>query len=150
MLNRPIHYSQAVTVVLPSGVGAKVDFDEQPRLEGAYILGIEAYTSTQQLTDDQGRALIPAGEANQPLVTFKVNSEERIQQVPYLSLVAATNAGAVNQYAGMTINWPKCFVQIPPGSTFAALPLILYFIVHYIPVDQLDTFSKEELRSFKF
>jgi len=70
--------------------------------------------------------------------------------VPYLSLVAATNAGAVNQYAGMTINWPKCFVQIPPGSTFAALPLILYFIVHYIPVDQLDTFSKEELRSFKF
>ena len=139
-----------ITLLLPASVGQKVFFDEQPRLEKAWILGIEAFSFDQVQLDQQSRQVLDAADCSIPLVTFKVGAEETIFETPYSKLIAELNAGAVPQFAALPITWSKSYVEIPTGSTFTdTLPRVLYFLVHYIPVDRLSDFTPEELRQFK-
>lgn len=145
MLNRPTYYSQAISVLVPAGTGAgaRLSFREQPRLENAYVLAVEAFTAAQQTFDDQQRAVVPAAEAPRYVVTLSDKEQtDRVQMTPFVALIAQLFAGVVRPFNRMRVNWPKSYVQCVQAP--ATTGVVLVFNVHYLPKEEADRLTADQ------
>lgn len=135
----PIIRSKLVSVTLPVGIsrGASIEFTDQPELNGTFITGIESITVDQLSVSPSRNPVVSLVEASDLVVTLNDGSDKRHDQVPYLSLNTAQNAGIWHEFKPFPVDWQKSAVSFmnttPLASTVDAV-----FVVHYFRPEDIQ------------
>lgn len=102
--------------------GTFVPFPDVPELRsGVLIYGIEAYTAADQSVSPSGFVpLISLADSLLATVVLQESSTQRVQWIPYRSLVASQNSGIWKEFTPFLVNWQASgvyFTGIPAAPT---------------------------------
>jgi len=123
MLQPIINNSYLVEVNMTSvALGQRYYFLDVPTLRAPYIFvqGIEAYSRDQVGYSPNNAPIIGAAGATGLVVTFAVRETEEVYQIPYFTLVAASNAGLIREFANKQINLTKSYITILDATNLNA------------------------------
>lgn len=109
--------------------GAEIRFPDVPELRGKRIIGFEGYdnsflTKTPDLQDVVGGA-----DSVKLTLVLKDLSKERIQDIPFITLIPAYIGGIWKQVEPFEVNWQSSFVRVV--DTPATLPVTVPFCIFY-------------------
>lgn len=122
MLQPIINNSYLVEVNLTTvAQGQRYYFLDVPTLRAPYIFvqGIEGYSRDQVTLSPNNAPIVSAAGATGLVVTFAVRETEEVYQIPYFTLVAATNAGLIREFANKQINLTKSYITILDATSLA-------------------------------
>lgn len=130
---RAIPRYKLVYVTIPAGTTAvaNIPFPDIPELRDCPIIGLEAY-DTNLLTNTPDQVpVIANGDSQSLVVVLKDASNERVQEIPYCTLITYLNAGIWKQFDPFVVNWQSSVLRVlvRPG----ALPVSAAFGVFYLP-----------------
>ena len=115
MLQPIINNSYLVEVnMLTVAQGQRYYFLDVPTLRAPYIFfqGIEAYNKDQVSLSPNNSSIVTATGATGIVVTFAVRETEEVYQMPYYSLIAASNAGLIREFSNKQINLTKSYITV--------------------------------------
>lgn len=114
-------------------VGNRYNFTDIPNLSRNNIIvyGFEGFTATQlSVTPDQN-TVVPAGDIDNIVVTFRdINKVEFVYQLPLYSTVRSLNGGFPIMIKPRIINLTDCYVQCSAVGSITAnmtVPFVLYY-----------------------
>jgi hypothetical protein len=95
------------------------------------VYGIEVFTADQVTKTPGGNTLISSAGAQGLVLNFlDNNSINKVNQMPYYSLVAAYNSGVVREFKPFKMVLQKCFVQVTDSSNLTANQAILINLIY--------------------
>lgn len=122
---------QTLPYAVGVGTGTLVAFPDVPELrQGIVVTGIEAYTSAQLAAVPSGQALISPADAIRAVVVFQEKSTQRVQQVPLVSLVSATQAGIWKEFVPFQPNWQSSYIQFVLAPAAAVVSVAAFGIFY--------------------
>jgi len=130
--NNALRVEKAIFVELKLtkvGPGVTLSFQDVPQLRGKFIQAIEAFTDEQLTLTPDNNPLIPSGSELEFAMTFNEESLKKIENIPYISLIALQNAGILRQFKNLEININKSIVRI--GGATASVGQSLGFMFYY-------------------
>jgi hypothetical protein len=95
------------------------------------VYGIEVFTADQVTKTPGVNTLISSAGAQGLVLNFlDNNSINKVNQMPYYSLVAAYNSGVVREFKPFKMVLQKCFVQVTDSSNLTANQAILINLIY--------------------
>ena len=106
-IDRYLQVSTTQVVGATIGAGTFVPFPDVPELRsGVSIYGMEAYDATDQSVSPNGFVgLITAADTLLCTLILQEQSTQRVQYVPYRSLIARLNGGIWKEFTPFLCNW---------------------------------------------
>lgn len=92
--------------------GQKYNFLDVPQLRGKYIHAIEAFSDSHLTKTPQGNTVIANAAIKDVLLVLVVGEEEKIQKIPYYTLVSSANGGFIRMFNNMQVNIVKSYIQL--------------------------------------
>lgn len=121
-----------VWVTLSAGLtqGATVRFPDVPEIRGKKIIGIEGYTTALLSNTPDLQPCITNVDAVNVSVVLKDASDERVQDVPFSTLVPTNNAGIWKQVTPFAPNWQGSYVRLvdTPGTLPCTVPINVFYL----------------------
>lgn len=124
---RPTNRSRAIVVPLINvGTGLVANFPDQNDLRSAMVLGVETFTSAEQLTSRDGRSVVSPADALNLAVTLVDSSDQKVMDVPYQAFNTILNSGQVRTYRDLVLTWEQCTLRnVAPLSTDTSSALVM-------------------------
>jgi hypothetical protein len=127
-----IRFEKSITVELKLttvAANGTLNFADVPQLKGAIVHAIEAFTDSQVTKTPSGNTVFANAAAKEMLMTFVEGNEEKVQLIPYYTLVAANNGGMIREFKDLKLNINKSNVFIT-GTTATANHALLFTIYY--------------------
>jgi hypothetical protein len=101
------------------------------RNEEVTVYGIEVFTSDQATKTPGGNTLVTELGAQGLVLNFlDNNSINKVNQMPYYSLVSSYNSGVVREFKPFKMVLQKCFVQVTDSTNLTANQAILVNLIY--------------------
>lgn len=129
MLQPIIYRSYLIELTMTTiAVGQRYKFNDIPQLRAPsiFVQGIEAFTAAELSQTPDGRVTIAAASAAGVTVTFVVRETEELFNIPYSTLVSATNAGIIRMFANKQINLSKSYITVLDAAGINANESVLF------------------------
>jgi len=131
---------ETIWVTFQAGLtaGYELPFQDQPLLNGCYILGIEAFNDTVlELVPDQ---TVVTTDLSPYLLTLNEGSDERHRLVPCQSLFPPGNGGVWKEFTPFIADWQKSRVKYVGAAAVPAL-VAVPFTVHYARPEDFEAYK---------
>ena len=101
------------------------------RGQNVTVYGIEVFTADQVTKSPGGNDLVTLDGAKGLVLNFlDDNSINKVNQIPYYSLVASYNSGVVREFKPFKMVLQKCFVQVADSTNLTANQAILVNLIY--------------------
>ena len=101
------------------------------RGQNVTVYGIEVFTADQVTKSPGGNDLVTLDGAKGLVLNFlDDNSINKVNQMPYYSLVASYNSGVVREFKPFKMVLQKCFVQVTDSTNLTANQAILVNLIY--------------------
>lgn len=133
-MRSPIKFAEYVELAIPASVQQRNYFPDLPNLRGKQILGIEAYSASEQGVSESGATVQAASDFPSALLVLFFGGGEYIK-VPLVSIRRVNNTTngwyfQIPELGSLNIDWTKSYVFITANTANFASKSFL-FNVYY-------------------